>query len=137
MFKKVSLVAVVSAVMLIVQGCATGLSSTQYAVDIVSKQPSRHFKIINRKGEYIHQAITPNIVVLKAQSDFFKNEEYKVVTDDGKKHPLTATLTPIYWGNFFGFIGFAVDGFTGAMWALPSKFSLDKPENKDDVLDRL
>ena len=77
------------------------------------------------------------IVALKSRRDFFDNEVYKIKTDDGKTSTMTATLTPIYWGNFLGFVGFAVDGLTGAMWALPSKHNLDKPEKKDDVLDRL
>ena len=77
------------------------------------------------------------IVVLKSQSKPFTPELYKIKRAGKKPTDLTATLTPIYWGNFFGFIGFAVDGVTGAMWALPSKINLDKGENKEDVLDRL
>ena len=77
------------------------------------------------------------VVVLRSQSDFFKPEIYKIKRAGKQPTTLTATLTPIYWGNFFGFVGFAVDGITGAMWALPSKINLDKGENKEDVLDRL
>jgi hypothetical protein len=135
--KKLFPLAAAMAVLVVAQGCATGLSKSEYTVDVLSDPPNKHFKIYNRKGEYVHQGTTPMIVALKSQSDYFKNEVYKIKTDDGKTSVMTATLTPIYWGNFFGFVGFAVDGLTGAMWALPSKHNLDKPENKEDVMDRL
>ena len=125
------------AIMVVAQGCATGFSKSEYTVDILSNPPNKLFKVYNRKGEYVHQGRTPMIVSLKAQSDFFKNEIYKIKTQDGKVSTMTATLTPIYWGNFLGFVGFAFDGLTGAMWALPSHHNLDVPEKKDDMLDRL
>ena len=135
--KKSLLLAMAVVCVIVAQGCATGLSSNQYTVDVLSKQPNEKFQIINRKGKYIHQGVTPMVVVLKSQSEFFEPEIYKIKRAGKKPTTLTATLTPIYWGNFLGFIGFAVDGITGSMWALPSKIDLDKGENKNDVLDRL
>ncbi len=131
----VFLVAIVGGVM--IQGCATSLSSNQYTVDILTNQPNQGFKIYNRKGQYVHQGKTPMLVTLKSQSEFFTREIYTVKTDSGKSTKLTATYSPFYWGNVFGFIGFAFDGITGAMWSLPSKLNIDKGENQDDWIDRL
>jgi hypothetical protein len=120
----------------LLQGCATALSKSEYTVDVVTKKPNAHFMVYNRKGEYVHQGTTPMLVTLKAQSENFTKEIYTIKTTDGgttKSRTLTATITPIYWGNVLGFIGFAVDGVTGAMWALPSRVNLDM-EQKDDIV---
>jgi hypothetical protein len=132
--KKMLMLLAVVVVGTLIQGCATSLSKSEYTVDVITNKPNAHFQVYNRKGEYVHQGTTPMLVTLKAQSEFFTKEIYTIKTKDGKKvktRTLTATITPIYWGNFLGFVGFVVDGITGAMWALPGEVNLDKTQATD------
>ncbi len=127
--KKLCLFAAAVGVAALLQGCATGMSKSQYAVDVISEPMGQEFKIYNRKGEYIHQGKTPEIVVLDAQSDFFTKEMFTFKFGKKKtERKLTATLSPWYWGNFTQFVGFAVDGITGAMWALPKTTNISKEQ---------
>ncbi|MCP4180553.1 MAG: hypothetical protein GY756_22550 [bacterium] len=109
-------------------GCCTSLSKSEYNMDMLSKKPGVGFKITNRDGTFVHQGTTPEYVVLPAQSKYFTGEVYKIKADDGNERTITATISPIYWGNVLGFVGFFVDGITGAMWALPNKVNLDTKE---------
>ncbi len=118
---------------LLLQGCATSMSTNQYTVNIgASQNQERVFRIYNRDGEYVHMGKTPMMVTLRAQSSkFFNREIYTVKFDDGKERTITATLSPWYWGNVVTIFGFAVDGFTGCMWALPDRVNIDLPESRD------
>ncbi len=134
--KKVILFAAAIGVAALLQGCATGMSKSEYAVDVTTDKPGESFKVYNRKGEYIHQGTTPLIVVLPAQSDFFAREKFTFeYMESGKvmKHQLDATYSPWYWGNVFTIFGFGVDGITGAMWALPKKIVLGKPQPDGEI----
>lgn len=134
--KKALVLLCVAAAGIILQGCATAMSKDVYTVDVRTDKPNKAFKVYNRKGEYVHQGTTPMLVSLPASSANFTKEIYTFKTMDGKKmrsRTLTATITPIYWGNFITIIGFAVDGVTGAMWALPKAINIDK-DQKTDVL---
>jgi len=115
----------------ILMGCATQMSKSEYAICISTGQPGQEFKVYNRKGEYVHQGRTPQIVVLKAQSEYFTHEIYTIKGPNNYK--LEATMTPFYWGNVFMPFGFAIDGVTGAMWALPDKVDLNKPQDMNQV----
>lgn len=119
--------------LLLLQGCATSMSTNQYTVNIASSQnQERIFRVYNSAGEYIHLGKTPMMVTLPAQSaKFFNREIYTVKFDEGKERTITATLSPWYWGNFVNFVGFAVDGVTGCMWALPARVNIDLPESRD------
>lgn len=130
--KKVMLLAAVAGMAALLQGCASSMSKSEYAVCITSEPMGQDFKVYNRKGEYVHQGKTPEIVVLKAQSDFFTREKY-IIKNGPKEHKLEATYSPFYWGNVIMPPGFAVDGITGAMWALPDKTSLDKPQDMNQM----
>ncbi|MDD2479287.1 MAG: hypothetical protein PHS31_05310 [Victivallaceae bacterium] len=132
MKKLLSLLAIGTAAV-ILQGCATGMSTNQYTVNIgASQNQERVFRVYNRNGEYVHMGKTPMMVTLRAQSDkFFAKEIYKVKFDDGKEREITATLSPWYWGNCINIFGFVVDGFTGSMWALPDRVNIDLPEAGD------
>ena len=118
------------AAVVLVQGCATEFSSTEYSVNITSNPPGKNFQVVNKKGQYVHQGKTPEIVMLNSQSDFFDKEEYTVKMG-GQERKLQATLTPLYYFNIVIFPGFVVDGLTGAMWALPDNVNLDEPQTKD------
>jgi hypothetical protein len=125
------LIAGIAVVML--EGCATSMSRSEYAVDVITNQPNARFMVYNRAGSYVHQGVTPEIVVLKAQSEFFTREKYtfKTVVDKKEttiKDKLIATISPIYWFNFVNMFGYAVDGFTGAMFALPDTINLDNTQ---------
>jgi len=129
--KKLLLLAAALGLGMILPGCATQMSRSEYAICISSTQPGKEFKIYNRKGEYVHRGQTPEIVVLKAQSEFFTHEVYTIKgTGDYK---LEATYSPFYWGNVFMPFGFGVDGITGAMWALPEKVNLNVPQDMNQM----
>ena len=129
--KNVLLAAAMVGVVSLLQGCATEFSRSEYAISITSEPVGQDFKVYNRAGEFVHQGKTPEIVVLKAQSDFFTREKYVIKwTNDYK---LDATYTPFYWGNAFMPPGFAVDGITGAMWALPQKINLNQPQDPNQL----
>lgn len=130
--KRLMLFAIATGIAALAAGCATGFSKSEYAVDVTSAQPGQAFKVYNRKGEFIHQGTTPLIVMLPAQSEFFTREKF-VIEYGSKKHLLDAAYSPFYWGNAFMPPGFAVDGITGAMWALPKKIVLGQPQPADEI----
>ena len=129
--KKLILLAAALGLGAILPGCATEMSKSEYAICITSNQLGQDFKIYNRKGDFVHEGKTPEIVVLKAQSEYFTHEIYSIrgVGD----YKLQATYSPFYWGNVIIPPGFAVDGITGAMWALPDKVNLNKPQDMNQV----
>ncbi|MDD3119517.1 MAG: hypothetical protein PHQ27_10080 [Victivallales bacterium] len=131
---KKSFIAAMAAVGLtaLLAGCATEMSKSEYAVDVTSATPGETFKVYNRKGDYIHQGKTPLIVVLPAQSDFFAREKYTIEYGT-EKHQLDASYSPWYWGNVIMPFGFAVDGITGSMWALPKKIVLGQPQPDTEI----
>ncbi len=126
-------------IVLLLQGCATSMSTSQYTVDITTSQSQeRAFRVYNRNGEYVHLGKTPMMVTLPAQSsEFFTPEIYTVKFDNGKERTITATLSPWYWGNVVNIVGFAVDGITGCMWTLPARVNIDLPESRDPNTDKL
>ncbi len=130
--KKMIVFLVLAAIaIMFVEGCATAMSSNEYAVDMLSKKPGVSFQIYNRKGKYIHHGVTPQIAVLPSSSDFFEKQILTIKSVQGKKvvneRTLTGAYSPWFWGNIVsGGLGCIVDGFTGAMWSFPKDCYVDK-----------
>lgn len=111
---------------LVLAGCASILSKSDYPVVISSKPDGASFTIRNKSGEVVSNGQTPISVVLKAGSGYFKGEEYEVeFTKPGYRPFKTKIIRNMdnwyLFGNFIfgGLIGWViVDPLTGAMWSL-------------------
>ena len=123
--KKIVKLAFVVGLVLMLQSCATALSSSEYGVKVQSDPSGQDFTIVNRAGEIVHKGKTPEVVYLKAQSDFFKGEQYKFIVGN-KSDVFKANTSYWYWGNILGLVGFAVDPITGAAYDLPDRVTMKK-----------
>ena len=120
----ITLVAFVITIMLL--GCASIVSNSQYPVTFDSNPSGAHLKIVNRAGDVVYEGASPTTITLKASSGFFKGEQYKVVAS-ANGGSSTSTLTPtldgwyiagnIVFGAIIGWL--IVDPATGAMYKLP------------------
>lgn len=133
MNKKIIAVALSAVIM---SGCSSIVSKSQYAVSVNSNPEGASFVITNRAGQQIHKGTTPSTVTLKSSAGYFKGETYTLVFNrDGyseKTYQLTSSLDGWYFGNILlgGLIGMLiVDPLTGAMYNLPDRVevSLDQP----------
>lgn len=118
--------------LLMISGCASIVSDSNYPVAIHSTPDASNFTITNKSGVTVHSGITPTIVTLKAGAGYFKYESYNIkVSKEGysdKTFVLTSSLDGWYWGNILvgGLIGMLiVDPITGAMYKLPADVSIN------------
>ena len=109
-------------------GCASIVSKSQYPVTFDSDPSGAQLKIVNRAGVTVYEGTSPTTITLDASSGFFRGERYKVVASvngGSSTSTLTPTLDGWYIGGnilFGGLIGWLiVDPATGAMYKLPSK----------------
>jgi len=123
--KKLALAASISA-SLLVSGCASIVSDSQYPVVVKSEPSGAEYQIRNRNGSLVHQGTTPSTVTLKSGAGYFKGERYKLhFSKEGyedQDYTMDSSMDGWYWGNllFGGLIGMlAVDPATGAMYKLP------------------
>lgn len=113
-------------IFLLLAGCASIVSKSQYPVKISSQPQEADITIVNNSGETVFSGKTPTTVTLKAGAGYFKGENYTVTF---KKEGFATHTAQIErgldgWylaGNILigGLIGwFIVDPITGAMWTL-------------------
>ena len=114
---------VVSAVVL--AGCASIVSKSEYPVAITSNPIGADFVVKRRSGIPIASGVTPATIVLPASDGYFQPAKYSVeFRRKGvvQSVPLTAKIDGWYFGNLiFGgvIVGMLiVDPATGAMWRL-------------------
>ncbi|WOT03992.1 hypothetical protein [Shewanella youngdeokensis] len=131
--KKKILVIALSAI--IMSGCSSIVSKSDYAVTINSNPGGSSFVITNRAGQKVESGVTPSTVTLKSSAGYFKGETYTVVLNkegfSEKTYTLTSSVDGWYFGNILlgGLIGMLiVDPATGAMYNLPERvdISLDQ-----------
>jgi len=121
---------ITGAIALLLAGCASILSESQYPVTFNTTPSGATLSITNRDGNVVFEGTSPTTLTLKSGAGFFKGEEYTVSAAlNGQVG--TATLTPgidgWYVGNilFGGLIGILiVDPATGAMYRLPETFNV-------------
>ena len=112
--------------LVLLTGCASILSKSDYPVNISSQPQGADISIVNRSGETVFTGKTPTSINLKAGAGYFKGEIYNVTF---KKDGYTLQTAQIErgvdgWyiaGNFVfgGLLGWLiVDPATGAMWTL-------------------
>lgn len=107
-------------------GCASIVSKSQYPVTITSEPSSANIVIKDNTGKVYFEGQTPTTITLSTRAGYFKGKSY---TATFKKPGYSERTVEIkygfdgwYIGNvlFGGLIGFLiVDPATGAMWTLP------------------
>ena len=127
----------------VIVGCSSIISKSEYSVAINSNPSGANFEIVNRAGQKVQSGVTPNSVVLKSSSGYFKGEIYTInIVKDGfidKAYTMQSTMDGWYIGNilFGGLIGMLiVDPATGAMYNLPDRvdINLDQNASSDDQM---
>lgn len=111
---------------LVVLGCATIVSDSNYPVNISSEPPGAEIHVFDHVGQEVYSGKTPTTISLKAGAGYFKGETYTVrFTMDGyvpRDAQVERGVDGWYIGGnlvFGGLIGWlVVDPITGAMWTL-------------------
>ena len=122
MKKYIAPIVVAGAVVL--TGCASIVSKSEYPVAITSNPTGADFTVKRANGLPIASGVTPATITLAASDGYFKPAKYTVeFRRKGvlQSVPLTAKVDGWYFGNilFGGLIGLLiVDPATGAMWSL-------------------
>ena len=122
MKKHIALIVVASAVVL--AGCASIVSKSEYPVAVTSNPTGADFVVKRANGLPIASGVTPATITLAASDGYFKPAKYSVeFRRKGvvQSVPLTAKVDGWYFGNILigGLIGLLiVDPATGAMWSL-------------------
>lgn len=137
MKRKMLIASCVMVAMLFLTGCASIVSKTAYNVTFTTNAPNAKIKVRNASGGYvISQGNSPLVVKLKTSKGFFEPASYQCEVKAGDKKQ-TRTITPDFnlWfvGNIFlgGFIGMAVDGWTGACYKLDDTLYVHFSEFED------
>lgn len=132
-----------AAIAFVIVGCSSIISKSEYSVAINSNPSGANFEIVNRSGQKVQSGVTPNSVVLKSSSGYFKGETYTInIVKDGfidKTYTMQSTMDGWYIGNilFGGLIGMLiVDPATGAMYNLPDRvdINLDQDASASDQM---
>jgi hypothetical protein len=113
-------------IVVLLAGCATIVSKSDYPVTITSNPDGANIRVTNGAGESVFSGQTPATVTLKAGAGFFKGEDYTVTFEKEGYNAHTAQIQRgvdgwYIGGNllFGGLIGWLiVDPATGAMWTL-------------------
>lgn len=109
----------------VIVGCASIVSKSEYPVVVSSEPEGADIRIVNSDKNTVFTGKTPTTVVLKARAGFFQGEDYVVTFQKEGFSQFNAQikrgLDGWYIGNiiFGGLIGMLiVDPATGAMWTL-------------------
>ena len=123
--RKALLVVVAMLCTLVLNGCATVFSKSEYPVTVRSLPTQMTVEISRSDGHVVHKETTPVTVTLGTKKKYFKGEDYTIkLLRDGKvvgQTELESHLDRWYLGNMIvgGVWGMLlVDPLTGAMWAL-------------------
>ena len=123
MQKHIALIVVAGAVVL--AGCASIVSKSEYPVAITSNPIGADFVVKRDSGVPVASGVTPATIVLPASEGYFQPAKYTIEYKRKgvvQSVPLTAKIDGWYFGNLlFGgvIIGMLiVDPATGAMWRL-------------------
>ena len=113
-------------------GCASIVSKSKWPVSFKSDPSGAEVTILDENGKKIHRGTTPATIILSSGSGYFSPENYLVdIKLNGyqqDKGVIKANMNGWYFGNivFGGLIGLLiVDPMTGAMWKLPSEYTVN------------
>lgn len=112
-------------------GCASMFSKSRWPVIIDSTPSGATATITNKKGMLVQTVITPSAVTLSSKSGFFSPAKYNIRYEkegySPDKRALNANFNMVSLWNIlqggYCFIGFTVDGATGAIFKLDDKLS--------------
>lgn len=110
---------------IVLHGCATIVSQSEYQVTVVSCPPGAEFVIQNQDGESVARGITPMPVTLGSSDGYFNPAGYEIYFRKSGYQDESVTIEASIDGWYFGSILpiplliFVVDPLTGAMWKLP------------------
>ena len=113
------------AAILLLTGCASIVSKSDWPVQRGSNPSGATVTIVNSKGMGIYSGLTPTTVTLTSKKGYFTGEKYKLIFEkegfSTLEYELKSTLNGWYIGNvvFGGLVGLIiVDPLTGAMYRL-------------------
>lgn len=115
-----------SLALVLVSGCASIVSDSNYTVAVDSQPSQARFVIKDRAGKQVSSGTTPAEVTLAAGAGYFKRQNYTVELSkagyDSETTSLSGDIDGWYWANLLlgGVVGMVgVDPATGAMYKLP------------------
>ena len=112
------------AVVMLVGGCASLISSNQKLINLRSEPEKAKITIWDDTGRIIYRGETPSQIVLRTGGAYFHGHDYIVLICDQdacRKTLLQSQVNGWYLGNilFGGVIGMGIiDPLTGAMWTI-------------------
>ena len=119
--------------------CATLFTRSKYDVRLNSYPQNATFKVVDAKGRLVATGTTPATVRLKAGGGFFKRGKYLVSMNKSGYYPVESIISSEYNANnllnlfSWGLYGFALDGYTGAMWKFGDGYSVTLDPKAVDV----
>lgn len=119
--------------------CATLFTRSKYDIRLNSYPQNATFKVVDAKGRLVATGITPATVRLKAGGGFFKRGKYLVSMNKSGYYPVESIISSEYDANnllnlfSWGLYGFALDGYTGAMWKFGDGYSVTLDPKAVDV----
>lgn len=119
--------------------CATLFTRSKYDVRLNSYPQNATFKVVDAKGRLVATGTTPATVRLKAGGGFFKRGKYLVSMNKSGYYPVESIISSEYDANnllnlfSWGLYGFALDGYTGAMWKFGDGYSVTLDPKAVDV----
>ena len=119
--------------------CATLFTRSKYDVRLNSYPQNATFKVVDAKGRLVATGITPATVRLKAGGGFFKRGKYLVSMNKSGYYPVESIISSEYDANnllnlfSWSLYGFALDGYTGAMWKFGDGYSVTLDPKAVDV----
>lgn len=119
--------------------CATLFTRSKYDVRLNSYPQNATFKVVDAKGRLVATGTTPATVRLKAGGGFFKRGKYLVSLNKSGYYPVESIISSEYDANnllnlfSWGLYGFALDGYTGAMWKFGDGYSVTLDPKAVDV----
>ena len=119
--------------------CATLFTRSKYDVRLNSYPQNATFKVVDAKGRLVATGTTPATVRLKAGGGFFKRGKYLVSLNKSGYYPVESIISSEYDANnllnlfSWSLYGFALDGYTGAMWKFGDGYSVTLDPKAVDV----
>ena len=133
MFFKTAPKAIALASLVLITGCASIVSKSQWPVTVQSNPTGAKCVISKANGVMMHTGETPMTVTLSSSQGFFSAADYKVNCQkegfSSAESKLEGTISGWYLGGnllFGGLIGYLiVDPATGAMWKLDETMTVN------------
>jgi len=119
---------------LLLSGCASIVSKSEWPVRFHSNRGAVQFEILNESHEVVATGTTPQVLVLPASNGYFDGMDYRV-RYAGRERFLTADVNFWTLGNllipYLGYVGILfVDPLTGCFYRLDEACYLFVPDDE-------